>query len=297
MTLLAAVFAGVFGFLVVAQLLGVPLTVRRPRVRTPRDTIVERRRRWLRQAGASVTATQFYAGSVAAGVVAVAGLTAITGIVALSVVPGGIVALAPHVYWSLQRSRRLDELKRAWPDGLRDLAASLNADATLDKAIRDLADTGPDPVRRAIATYDTSTRLYGGAAALEHIRESVADPTTDRVIEVLAVALERGTRQLADTLRDLATSIERDTRTDVEIRSARREPLINMAAAAAIPWLLIIVSAAIPGSPIATFYTSRLAIVPIGVAAAMTAAGILWVLRLSRNPVEPRLFVKRDHDG
>lgn len=292
MRLLAAACAAFLGFAAMGWLLGNPVTVRLHRRRSPGETRADRRRRWLRQAGYSITPLQFYGASGIAGAAAFALLWLATGAWVASIVPAALCAFTPQLYYAAARKRRLAAINQAWPDGLRDLVASVHQQLPLHQAILELVRGGPAPLRQAFTRYPTHARALGTVAALEHVKEELADPTSDRVLEVLILAAERGAGGdlLARLLGDLAESVTADLRVDEDIETARTEPRINMAVAAALPWLLLL-AMVLADTPQRDYYTSGRGLGPVAIAAAMTFVGVATVRALSRDPVEARLFV------
>ena len=90
-------------------------------------------------------------------------------------------------------------VQAAWPDGLRDLIASIAAGRSLAQALNALAASGPAPLRgRVRRGFPISARMLGTVPALEVVKEELADPTSDRVIEVLILAQQRGGQIVRD---------------------------------------------------------------------------------------------------
>lgn len=293
MRLLAAASAGFVAAAAMAWLLGQPITLRAPRLRWLRAR-AQRRRQWLAQAGARVTPTQFYGVSAATGAGVFVLVWAATGAWVVALVPAALAAFAPQRYYAIARTRRVAAINQAWPDGLRDLTASISQQQPLHQALVELARAGPAPLRHAFARYATLARTFGTVAALEQIKAELANPVSDRVLEVLILAAERGSGGdlLARLLADLAESVTADLRVDEDIETARLEPRISTAAAAAAPWLLLLVIVATNRpQPIADYYTSGRGLLAVLAAAAMTLAGVALVRALARDPVEPRVFV------
>jgi tight adherence protein B len=288
MRLVAALAAGFLGFAGMGQLLGTPLRLE-PRRRRLGPSRMERRQQWLLQAGARVTAQQFYVGSAAAGLIAAALLAALIDAWTVALVPGLLFAVLPQGYYARARRERLAEIVEAWPDGLRDLAASVNTGQPLHQAILSLAQSGPAPLRRAFASYAANSRVSGTVPALEHIKSELADPTSDRVLEVLILAKERGARHLGRILDDLATATSADLRTNAEIETARLEPKINTWVTASLPWaVLIFVS--VQDGPHRDFYRGGGGVIVVVVSALFTLGGVALVRLLGRDPVEGRIF-------
>ncbi len=123
-----------------------------PEIRLPSPGLSPRRARnrlWLQQAGAGLTPARFWAGSVAAGLLALLVIVAATGSVFVAFVPSVAVALFPRGYFARRRRLRMREVQAVWPDGLRDLVASIAAGRSLTQAVNSLAATGPPTLRAA----------------------------------------------------------------------------------------------------------------------------------------------------
>ncbi|HLH28448.1 MAG TPA: type II secretion system F family protein, partial [Acidimicrobiales bacterium] len=176
---------------------------------------------------------------------------------------------------------------------LRHIIGGIESGMSLNQAIASLATSGPEPLRGAFDRFALRSRMLGVPAALELIKEQLADPTSDRVVEVLLLAHERGGRIVTTVLRDLADATSRDLKAIEEIASDRLEPKINSRAVFVLPWLVLVALCASPG-PIRAFYQKPVGAVVIAVAAAMSLLGILIVERLSRDPAEERVFAGRD---
>lgn len=244
---------------------------------------------WLVQAGTELSVAQFVAGCLAAGVVTLALVAAITADPAVAVVPALAVAALPGAYFGRRRARRLTELQQAWPDGLRHIIGGIQAGMSLTQAIASLATSGPEPLRLAFDRFALRAQMAGVPAALELIKAQLADPASDRVIEVLLLAHERGGRIVTEVLHDLADATARDVKTAEEIASDRLEPKINSRAVFALPWFVLVALCAGPG-PIRDFYRTWAGAVVVLVGALMSTAGILIVERLSRDEPEERVF-------
>lgn len=244
---------------------------------------------WLAQAGVDVTPWQFGFVSVALGFGCLLLLTLITGNLAVAAVPAVAVGLVPRFYFSSKRRKRMSRVRNAWPDGLRDLVASISAGRSLSRAIEDLAYHGPPALREALASFPFLSRSLGVVPALEAIRDDMADPTTDRVIEVLVVAHQRGGRIVPEILRDLADATARDLWANEESESAALELKINARAVFVLPWLVLIAMTARSG-PFREFYQTSLGLAVIVVGGLMSGVGALIVGRLGRSQDEERVL-------
>ena len=248
-----------------------------------------RHRLWFQQAGAGLTPTRFWAGSIAAGLLALLILVALTGSVFVAIVPSIAVALFPRGYFARRRRLRLREVQAAWPDGLRDIVASIAAGRSLTQAVNSLAATGPPALREAFARFPDLARVLGTGPALELVKEELADPTSDRVLEVLLLAHERGGPIVRSILEDLVDTTTRDLKLLDALETEGLEMRINARAVVVLPWLVLVALTARPG-PFRDFYRSSGGFVTLVVAAVLTAVGMVFLGRLGRDEDEERVF-------
>src|SRR5262249_53298831 len=158
MTLLAGLAVGVFVYFLVGVLTGYTPQIKMRRFR--RRTQISNRQLWLNQAGVAVTPRQFIAGSIAVGSLAFFLLTALTGTPLVAIVPAAGVAALPRAYFARRRAVHLQRVQAAWPDGLRDIIASIAAGRSLPQALNALAASGPAPLQAAIARLPIPARTF-----------------------------------------------------------------------------------------------------------------------------------------
>jgi tight adherence protein B len=286
-SVIAAALIGVCCALMVGALMGTlptwRLTTRRLAPRRARNRL------WFQQAGAGLTPTRFWAGSIAAGLLALLILVALTGSVFVALVPAVAVGLFPRGYFARRRRLRMREVQAAWPDGLRDIVASIAAGRSLTQAVNSLAATGPPALREAFARFPDLARVLGTGPALELVKEELADPTSDRVLEVLLLAHERGGPIVRSILEDLVDTTTRDLKLLDALETESLEMRINARAVVVLPWLVLVALTARPG-PFRDFYRSSGGFVTLVVAACLTGIGMLFLGRLGRDEDEERVF-------
>jgi tight adherence protein B len=287
MTLLAGLAVGVFVYFLVGFATGYAPEIKIRRFR-PRKQI-SNRQLWLNQAGVSLTPRQFFAGSVAVGTIAFVAIAALTGAPMVALVPAAGVAALPHAYFARRRNAHLRRVQEAWPDGLRDLIASISAGRSLPQALSALAATGPAPLQEAFARFPMLSRMLGTVPALEVIKEELADPTSDRVIEVLVLAHERGGQIVRDILEDLVAATTRDLKLLEEIETEGLEMKINARAVLVLPWL-VLVALTIREGPFRDFYRSTGGLIVVLVAGLLSLVGGFLITRLARTRGEQRVF-------
>jgi tight adherence protein B len=284
---LAALFTGAFCALVAGAIVGV--RVRFTPISSRRGDAVQRRRLWLRQAGLRVTPAQFLAGSAGTGLLALVMVRAVTGSWFVAAVPAIAVSLLPRAYFGRQREQRLRSVQATWPDGLRDLLASIAAGHSLGQAVTTLAATGPEPLREAFARYPDLARMVGTGAALEIVKEDLADPTSDRVLEVLVLAHERGGGIVRSILEDLVDATTKDLKLLDQLDTEGLEMRINSRAVVVLPWLVLVFLTMSDG-PFRDFYSSARGFVTLLVGGVLSLVGLAVLGRLGKRAQETRVF-------
>jgi len=288
-SVLGAACAAAAVFLFVAHLTGhgADLSVRMPggrrRRRGPSRAV------WLRQADVAVTPMQFRLTSLTLGGLAVMMVWGLTGSLWVAIVPGIVAGRAPHWYFGRRRSERLGRVVAAWPDGIRHLIASARARGTVHQALLELVRSGPVPLADAFASYPALAATAGAKAALEVIREELADPISDQVIEVLIVAADQGQAITMRILRDLAMLINEDLKVVEEIRTAGLEHRMDARLTFVLPWV-VLVALCLSGGDYRAFYASGWGAVVVTIGGTMCLLGVAWVERLGRIPAQRRVL-------
>jgi tight adherence protein B len=236
-----------------------------------------------------VSPLQFALGSLGVALVVFAITAFVTGTVLVALVPALAAASLPRAYYARRRESRLRALQAAWPDGLRDIGASIAAGRSLGHALVTMAETGPPALRDAFARFPTLSRMLGPVAALEVIKAELADPTSDRVLEVLILAQERGGPIVTRIVDDLVVATTKDVKVLDEIESEGLEMKINARAVLVMPWL-VLVALTVRDGAFRAFYSSPPGLVVVLVGAALCALGAWWIERLGRTHTEQRVF-------
>ena len=287
MRLLIAITGGFTTYLIVGSLFGTAPTFKR---RHSREVKVSRLASWLTHVGSPLRPSQFVVASLAVGGSVWLGLSVAMGDVIAGFFPG--LAASGFLAWTYERRRqqRLGETKEAWPDAIRHVLAFVRSGATVPMAVGSLATDGPPALREAFSGWADRARILGFAPALESIRTGLADPTADRVIEVLLIANEAGGELVTEVLSDLASEVGEDLRTERAIHAEGTTQRIEGWVVGVVPWALLVYLMGSQGEYRDFYQTGIGRTVIIG-------AGIWWSLGLTllaylrRNNQEPRVLV------
>lgn len=277
-SLLSAVCAAVFAYLAAGAALG-SLPAR-----------VSRRRRASHRPKLSDGGATAIAGSAALFVVALAAGSLLTGTARVAAVPALLTAGLPLLHRGRAQRRRQGEIQAAWPDGLRHLVASVRSGSTLPHAVGELATSGPESLRTVLDPFPRLMRLLGFHVALESIRAQVADPTTDRVVEVMLVAHEAGGALTADILDDLAVATTADLRATEEMHTAALEQHLNARIVFVLPWLVLVLLTAAEGAYREFYRSTGAGLFVIGLGTVLTTSGAVLLRKLGAMEIEQRVF-------
>ena len=289
MIALAAICAGVAAYLGVGYLVGyVPDRLKvAPLTRRPGPK--PRRQEWLNQAGVPVTPQQFWTTSTVAGAITFFFVMLLTALPVVAIGPAVGVALLPRFYFAQQRRRLARARLEAWPEALRSIIASVSSSMSLHQALVALATTGPTQLRPTFSRYAQLSYTLDSKTALEVIREELADPVSDRVMEDLLLAIEQGPSVVVDILRDLAASTVEDLQVLDRVETSHLEQKLTARAVFVLPFLFLLILTYRDG-PGRDFYGTGVGVAVIVVGTAMSLVGMLIVNRLGRLPDEPRVF-------
>jgi tight adherence protein B len=144
-------------------------------------------------------------------------------------------------------------------------------------------------LREAFQGFDVYSRSLGVVPALEMVKDDLADPTADRIIEVLILAYERGGTVVPEILEDLAEATTRDLWTLEQIRTEALEQKINSRVVFVLPWLVLVTMTARSGA-FREFYSSSAGLLVVAIGGVMSLVGVGVASRLGAQPSEARVF-------
>ena len=123
---------------------------------------------------------------------------------------------------------------------------------------------------------------------LDRLKDRLADPTGDRIVESLRIAREVGGSDLGRLLRTLSGFLREDARTRAELES-RQTFIVNAARlAVAAPWLLLAMLSL--RTETVKEYDSPAGLVVLAVGAGVCVVAYRLMLRVGRLPEEGRVL-------
>lgn len=200
-----------------------------------------------------------------------------------------IAAYAPAAYLRWRRRQRADELRAVWPDVVDNLASAVRAGLSLSEALTQLAARGPEPLRPAFVAFGEDYRATGRFdECLDRLKDRLADPVGDRIVESLRLARDVGGSDLGRLLRTLSAFLREDARTRAELET-RQSWTVNAARlAVAAPWILLGLLSLRPEAVDAYNSAAGLALLAIGGCVCIVAYRLM--LRIGRLPAEARVL-------
>jgi len=213
----------------------------------------------------------------------------VTGVTAIALVAAAAASLLPATVIAASRRRRQRERAEAWPDAVDHLVSAVRAGFSLPESVMNLAEHGPASLRPAFAgfarDYQSSGRFI---ESLDRLKEELADPTGDRVVEALRLAREVGGGDLGRMLRSLSAFLREDARTRAELEARQSWAVAGARLAVAAPWLVLALMSG-RRETIAQFSEPPGVAILIG-GFACCALAYRLMLRAGRLPLEERVL-------
>lgn len=202
---------------------------------------------------------------------------------------GLIGGYLPMAVLRARAERRQRELAEVWPEAVDNLSSGVRAGMSLPEALGALAERGPEPLRPAFAAFALDYQVSGRFAdALDRLKDRLADPVGDRVVESLRIAREVGGGDLGRLLRSLSGFLRDDARTRSELQARQAWTVNGARLAVAAPWLVLLMLCFQP-EVIQRYSTAAGGVVLVG-GAALCAIAYRAMVRIGRLPAERRIL-------
>lgn len=214
---------------------------------------------------------------------------ALTGVPAVSLAFAVMAGWSPlAVVRSRARSKR-SRLREVWPDAVDHIASGVRAGLALPEALAQLGERGPEELRPAFQAFGHDYRASGKFAdSLDRLKERLADPVADRLVEALRLAREVGGSDLGRVLRTLSTFLREDARSRAELE-ARQSWTVNAARLAMVaPWIVLLLMAT-RGTALQA-YREPTGVLILFVGAVLSVVAFQIMIRIGRLPEEQRVL-------
>lgn len=200
-----------------------------------------------------------------------------------------MAASSPWVMIQRRARTRRRATRAVWPEAVDSLVSGVRAGLSLPAALIQLADRGPEELREDFAAFALDYRTSGRFAwSLDRLKDRLADPVADRIIEALRVTREVGGSDLGHLLRTLGDFLRQDAMTRDELEARQSWTVNGARLAVAAPWLVLILLSTRPEAVSAYNRASGVAVLAVG--AAVSVVAYLLMVRIGRLPEDPRVL-------
>ncbi len=223
------------------------------------------------------------------GLVVLLVVLALTSVLSLAASFALMAACSPVALVRARARRRRSSLREVWPDVIDNLASAVRAGLSLPEALSQLGSRGPQVLRPAFTLFAEDYRASGRFEdSLDRLKEVLADPVGDRVVESLRIAREVGGHDLGRLLRTLSTFLRQDARTRSELETRQGWTVNAARLAVAAPWVVLSLLATRPESVQAYDRPAGAAVLVTG--GVLTAVAYRVMVRIARLPDEQRVL-------
>jgi tight adherence protein B len=202
---------------------------------------------------------------------------------------GLICAYLPLAVLAARARKRQREFADVWPEAVDNLSSAVRAGLSLPDALAGLAVNGPEALRHAFGQFALDYQVTGRfGESLDRLKERLADPVGDRMVEGLRIAREVGGGDLGRLLRNLSGYLREEARTRSELESRQAWTVNGARLAVAAPWVVLLMMAF--QTELVARYATPTGAVVLAVGAGL-CFGAYWLMtRIGRLPVERRIL-------
>ena len=246
--------------------------------------------RLLEEAGFGAVAPRLLVATVAGAALAAASAAwLVTGLPVLVVLAATAGGFAPVLALRGRRLRLRKTRRQLWPDVCDLLIASIRVGLSLPDAVATLAESAPTMLRPAFTVFARDLRATGRfETSLDRLKDALADPIADRIIETLRMARQVGGTELTAVLRALSASVRAEAALRGEVE-ARQSWIRGAAVLGAIaPWVILGMLVMRPEGAAAYGTTEGMLVICLGAAVSVVAYRIM--IHIGRLPEPGRWF-------
>jgi tight adherence protein B len=165
----------------------------------------------------------------------------------------------------------------------------VRAGLSLPEALSALGTRGPEDLRPPFRRFGEDYRATGRfGESLDRLKDALADPVGDRVVESLRLAREVGGTDLGRLLRTLSTFLREDARARAELETRQGWTVNAARLALAAPWILLALLSLRP-SAVAAYHSPQGGMVLL-VGGAVSLVAYRVMMRIAQLPTEERVL-------
>ena len=187
-------------------------------------------------------------------------------------------------------SKRRSAIHGACPEMIDILISGVQSGLSLNESLSVLAQRGPEIFKVEFQRFTENLYTHGDFnRALIEVKESMAHPSFDQIVEALLIARELGGAELLTILRLLGKFIREDLslRREIEVKQNWIKNSAHLSAAA--PWILLLLLSTQPSTSQA--FSTPTGLLILGAGLGITAIAYIWMNSLSRIPDPNRIFI------
>lgn len=221
--------------------------------------------------------------------VAFALVQAVSRTVPVAVAFAAMAAYLPIAVLRQRAARRLRDFAEVWPEAVDNLASAVRAGLSLPDAVAALGTNGPEALRADFAQFALDYQVTGRFGdCLDRLKDRLADPVGDRVVEGLRLAREVGGGDLGRLLRNLSGFLRDDARTRSELESRQAWTVNGARLAVAAPWIVLLLMSF--QTTAIRHYASPGGVLVLGIGFAVCVLAYWAMMRIGRLPTEKRIL-------
>jgi tight adherence protein B len=191
-------------------------------------------------------------------------------------------------------SRRKSAIHGACPEMIDILISGVQSGLSLNESLAGLAQRGPEVFKDDFQRFTENLYRDGNFNnALIEVKETIAHPSFDQIVEALLIARELGGAELLTILRLLGKFIREDLSLRREIEVKQNWIMNSAHLSAAAPWILLLLLSTQPST--SQSFSTPAGLFILGAGLGITAIAYLWMNSLSRLPDPNRIFIDGLH--
>lgn len=202
---------------------------------------------------------------------------------------GIVTGLIPVFVLRQVAHQRREQLRELWPELVDHMSSAVRAGLSLPEALAQLGERGPEQLRPPFRAFAQDYQASGDfASSLDRLKDRLADPVGDRIIEALRITRDVGGTDLGVLLRTLSAFLREDARTRAELE-ARQSWTVNAARlGVAAPWVVLALMSTRPDA--AQAYDTRAGLIVIAACAVLSVVAYRIMLLIARLPQDERVL-------